>query len=313
MRSSNVSQCGLRLGRVVKIMKTLVQQMDILETMEAQSFLDFREYPHADISTLLRIPVTALTSSFSRPHPRAGCSAGDFLAPASGFQSKQFRMIENTLGLSKEQRIQHSGCPYFQHLREEDREDVLDREEKPALLGYVGRWLERVLDGVEADGFSFAEYMRQAIRQAADHDRAALQRHRGRLGPEKERRQRAELDKKLEAHLRLFSEEEHGNLLASGIRQLSFRATMSCVLVHSFRNEAGLAGVHAVLTRLVEIDELIAQWRHRHSLIVLRMLGSKSGTGGSSGHAYLSQVPPMLLINLNLFQCKYQFTFICGR
>jgi tryptophan 2,3-dioxygenase len=199
-------------------------------------------------------------------------------------------MIENTLGLSKEQRIQHSGCPYFQHLREEDREDVLQREEKPALLRYVGQWLERLLDSCEVDGFSFAEYMRQAIRQAADHDRAALQRYRGRLSPDKERRQREELDKKLEAHLRLFSEEAHADLVSGGIRQLGFRATMGCVLVHSFRNEAGLAGVHAVLSRLVEIDELIAQWRHRHSLIVLRMIGSKSGTGGSSGHAYLNQV-----------------------
>ena len=51
-----------------------------------------------------------------------------------------------------------------------------------------------------------------------------------------------------------------------------------------------MAGIHTVLTHLVEIDELLAQWRHRHSLIVLRMIGSKSGTGGSSGHAYLNQV-----------------------
>jgi hypothetical protein len=43
LRSNNIAKCGARLGRVVKIMKTLVQQFDILETMEAQSFLDFRE------------------------------------------------------------------------------------------------------------------------------------------------------------------------------------------------------------------------------------------------------------------------------
>ncbi len=104
-------------------------------------------------------------------------------------------------------------------------------------------------------------------------------------------------EKKLEAHLRLFSEEEHAKLVSSGIRQLSFKATMSLVMVHSFRAEPAVAPIHAVLTRLVEIDE---QWRHRHSLIVLRMLGSKSGTGGSSGHAYLAQVMARSRVFLDL-------------
>lgn len=257
LRGSQVSDSGLRLGRVVKILRILVQQFDILETMDAQAFHDFR----------------------------------DFLAPASGFQSKQFRLLENTLGLRKEQRIQHSGCPYFQHLREEDQEDVLIREEKPTLLSHVGTWLESVLERACGDeGFDFAEYMRKAIRQAAEHDRRAMDKFRARRGPEEERKQRAELEKKLEAHLRLFSPEEHARLVSSGIRQLSFKATMSCVMVHSFRAEPAMAPIHAVLSHLVEIDELLAQWRHRHSLIVLRMLGTKSGTGGSSGHAYLTQV-----------------------
>ena len=29
------------------------------------------------------------------------------------------------------------------------------------------------------------------------------------------------------------------------------------------------------------------QWRHRHSLMVHRMIGRKLGTGGSSGFSYL--------------------------
>jgi tryptophan 2,3-dioxygenase len=260
-------------------LRVLVQQFDILETMDAQAFLDFRTHPF----TIFPLQGAGLTEAVRL--------AGDFLAPASGFQSKQFRLLENTLGLRKEQRIQHSGCPYFQHLREEDQEDVLLREEKPTLLSHVGTWLEKVLERACADGgFDFADYMRKAIEQAAEHDRSAIHQYRARLGPEEERKRRAELDKKLEAHLRLFSAEEHAKLVSSGIRQLSFQATMSCVLVHSFRAEPAMAPIHAVLSHLVEIDELLAQWRHRHSLIVLRMLGTKSGTGGSSGHAYLTQV-----------------------
>ena len=48
LKSCNISHCGLRLGRVVKILKTLVQQFDILETMDAQAFHDFREFHNFD-------------------------------------------------------------------------------------------------------------------------------------------------------------------------------------------------------------------------------------------------------------------------
>ena len=212
------------------------------------------------------------------------------MSPASGFQSKQFRMLENTLGLSEKQRIQHSGCPYLQHLRPEDQDDVQERADKAPLLHLVGRWLESLLASFEADGFDFCDFMRGAITQAAEHDRAAIRAHRGRIGVSEEKCKLAELDKKLEAHLRLYDEKEHQKLIDTGIRQLSFKATMSCVFVHSYRQELPLAGVYQILNGLVEIDELIAQWRQRHSLIVLRMIGSKSGTGGSSGHAYLNQV-----------------------
>ena len=35
------------------------------------------------------------------------------------------------------------------------------------------------------------------------------------------------------------------------------------------------------------MDELLATWRYRHALMVHRMIGTKIGTGGSSGHRYL--------------------------
>jgi tryptophan 2,3-dioxygenase len=175
-------------------------------------------------------------------------------------------------------------------LREQDQEEVLVREGGPTLLTYMGEWLEKVLEAVEEDGFDFAGYMRNAINAAAEHDRSAVKRLRQRMGPEREQRELADIDKKLEAHLRLFSAEEHEKLVQDGRRQLSFRATMSCVLVKTFASEPELAGAHKVVGHVVEIDELLSQWRHRHSLIVLRTLGSKSGTGGSSGHAYLQQV-----------------------
>ena len=45
----------------------------------------------------------------------------------------------------------------------------------------------------------------------------------------------------------------------------------------------------ALLDKIVEIDESFIMWRFRHSQMVLRMLGRKMGTGGSSGHGYLKK------------------------
>ena len=39
--------------------------------------------------------------------------------------------------------------------------------------------------------------------------------------------------------------------------------------------------------RLVDLDEGIQEWRYRHVKMVERTIGSKAGTGGSSGVPYL--------------------------
>ena len=43
----------------------------------------------------------------------------------------------------------------------------------------------------------------------------------------------------------------------------------------------------ALAEALLQHDELAAAWRARHVVMVERMIGGKSGTGGSSGSAYL--------------------------
>jgi tryptophan 2,3-dioxygenase len=67
-----------RLRRITEIQKVLVDQLNVLETMTALDFLEFRH----------------------------------LLSPASGFQSVQFREIENKLGVVPEQRM---GYDSWQH------------------------------------------------------------------------------------------------------------------------------------------------------------------------------------------------------
>ena len=45
--------------------------------------------------------------------------------------------------------------------------------------------------------------------------------------------------------------------------------------------------VASVCERLVDLDEGLQEWRYRHVKMVERTIGTKPGTGGSAGSAYL--------------------------
>jgi tryptophan 2,3-dioxygenase len=97
-----------RLNRVNTIMRVLVHQMDIMETMTPMDFLDFR----------------------------------DLLRPASGFQSWQFKVLEARLGLRFEER--HGQAYYTSMLKPEYTKIVKDAEQHPNLLQLMNAWLERM-------------------------------------------------------------------------------------------------------------------------------------------------------------------------
>ncbi|MFM7263333.1 MAG: tryptophan 2,3-dioxygenase [Acidimicrobiales bacterium] len=56
------------------------------------------------------------------------------------------------------------------------------------------------------------------------------------------------------------------------------------LLADAYRNDNE---VSLLLERLVDVDEGVQEWRYRHVKMVERTIGTKSGTGGSSGAGYL--------------------------
>lgn len=58
-------------------------------------------------------------------------------------------------------------------------------------------------------------------------------------------------------------------------------------LVKLFRDRDAFAELFALSEALLTYDELFSQWRFHHILMVEREIGSKTGTGGSSGVSYL--------------------------
>ena len=59
---------------------------------------------------------------------------------------------------------------------------------------------------------------------------------------------------------------------------------VQAVLVAVYRGDPDAA---LVAERLVDLDEGVQEWRYRHVKMVERTIGTKRGTGGSSGVEYL--------------------------
>ncbi|MCC6350835.1 MAG: tryptophan 2,3-dioxygenase [Candidatus Eisenbacteria bacterium] len=59
---------------------------------------------------------------------------------------------------------------------------------------------------------------------------------------------------------------------------------LQAVLVQVYRSDVATAGL---CERMLDLDEGLQEWRYRHVKMVQRTIGSKPGTGGSSGAAYL--------------------------
>jgi tryptophan 2,3-dioxygenase len=74
-------------------------------------------------------------------------------------------------------------------------------------------------------------------------------------------------------------------LLARDVTQLVEPSPeLQRVLIEVYRGHPEVA---AVCERLVDLDEGVMEWRYRHVKMVQRTIGTKRGTGGSSGADYL--------------------------
>ncbi len=250
----DIGRAVKRLERVVEIQKVLVQQIDVLETMTPLDFLDFR----------------------------------DLLIPASGFQSAQFRIVENRLGMRPEDRVTYANVRYSYRLSEDDRERVEATESGGSLFLLVEKWLERT-PFLVAGEFNFWQAYRSAVDNMFAADMELVSAH-TMLTDEAKEAQLRTLKESASRFDALFDENEYAKLQARGVFRLSRKAFMAALLINVYRDQPILHFPYRLLSLLVDIDEQFSNWRYRHALMVMRMIGTKVGTGGSSGHDYLRNV-----------------------
>ena len=64
-------------------------------------------------------------------------------------------------------------------------------------------------------------------------------------------------------------------------------AALAAAWLQVYRDADRWFDLYGLAEKLVDIDDALAGWRHKHVLTVERIIGGKPGTGGSAGAAYL--------------------------
>ncbi|HEX8842551.1 MAG TPA: tryptophan 2,3-dioxygenase family protein, partial [Sphingomicrobium sp.] len=83
-------------------------------------------------------------------------------------------------------------------------------------------------------------------------------------------------------------EASHGALERAGF-DLGDRSVeaVAAAWLEVYRDEERWFELYELAEKLVDIDDALAAWRHKHVLTVERIIGNKKGTGGSAGAPYL--------------------------
>lgn len=208
-----------RLNRIHLIWKLLIDQLYIIETMPPLNFLEFR------------------------------CHLGS----ASGFQSLQFRLIENKYGLKEKDRQsygdQHSTYLDMMHC-EESKKKLRRSTEAKTLFGVVEKWLEGIAE-IDTD------FWEKYVKAGKDTCKAVIDKD-------------------------IYDADQQ-----KGFRRLSHKGFQGALRIALMRDEEGYCLPYQVMTLLTDVDALIMKWRYNHVLMVHRMIGNRQGTGGSSGYSYL--------------------------
>ncbi|CAF2708032.1 unnamed protein product [Rotaria sp. Silwood2] len=239
-----------RLQRCVQIWHLLCDQISILETMTPLDFMEFRSY----------------------------------LSPASGFQSLQFRLIENKLGLTDKFRVLYNQISYKNAFpSESEQQKLINSLEQPTLLVLIERWLERT-PGLEDSNFNFYEGYKRSVAQYIKFLQANAE---SEPNPTAHDAAIEDVKKTADTFRSLIDEKFHQQLVARGDRRMSHRACLGALMIMLYREQPRFQGPYQILSLLMDIDALITKWRYNHVILVQRQIGNKQGTGGSAGYSYL--------------------------
>lgn len=194
----------------------------------------------------------------------------DMLRPASGFQSWQFKIIEAKLGLQFEHR--HGQHYYTSQLNESDVARIKEAETGQSILEFVNKWLERT--PFLQDTSIWSDW--DVSQHPSEHPFWKAYEEIYTKGLSEHEKNNASYFKQV-----FYGEGE------SSERALSPAAARSGLFIMLYHGYPLLELPFQLIDTLLEIDNQMGNWRYRHINMVRRMIGSRVGTGGSTGAGYL--------------------------
>jgi tryptophan 2,3-dioxygenase len=221
----------------------------------------------------------------------------DKLSPASGFQSAQLREIEILMGLAESDRIPLGpSSGYLAALRNSDGSEspasarvarrLVDR---PTLKEAIDDWLFRTpIGGASPEEPGDAAKVERFIEAYLGAHRAEIDRARAHAEhdalSQKDREHLAaryarEADSAA-AFLRAHDQPQEERAKRSRIRA-------ALVLIEGYRELPLLAWPREVIDAIVALEQAFVIFRQRHARMVERIIGRRTGTGGSAGVEYL--------------------------
>ncbi|HRQ23585.1 MAG TPA: tryptophan 2,3-dioxygenase family protein, partial [Anaerolineales bacterium] len=184
-----------------------------------------------------------------------------------------FRIIEAKLGLKMEQRYKAN---YYKNTRpggfnQQDYDAITGVESEATLKSLVIKWAERTPFFDESLWRDFqSQFPVEDGGQKFWNDYKQI--YKNSLSGSVELRQFDELE-------RIFYKE--------GLGEFSVGAMRAVLFIMLYRNLPIFQQPFDLLSTLIDIDELLSQFRYKHMLMARRMIGLRSGTGGTSGAGYL--------------------------
>jgi tryptophan 2,3-dioxygenase len=213
-------------------------------------------------------------------HPGDFLEFRDYLVPASGFQSSQFRELEIMLGLQESRRSMINGRVVWAYLSQAQQAQLIKLAEEPSINDTL---LDVLCNIAVPEGF-LAMFLRCTLELARERQY--------RFAKCKEGDQQAEAQ--ITEHYTYVQEVierpwEHVTPGAHYDNEKFRKALVAALYVTSYRAEPPCALIAQLLDHLIAVEEGMLLWRSRHMHMVERMIGRRVGTGGSSGVDYLDQ------------------------
>jgi tryptophan 2,3-dioxygenase len=196
----------------------------------------------------------------------------DLLTPASGFQSVQFRLIEIRLGLYDKRDL--TEFSFYKHFSEKQQQQLLSTQKQTSLFEAMQQWLESLFNTAK----EFFKNYQLEVEKKLEKRQAQINQNKKNSATDIQLEQ---LQSMSDSFRKIFNEDDYNK---QGGR-LSYEAFISALFFYNNQQQTGTG--YELLQAIIENDELLATWRHRHSLMVQRIIGGKVGTGGTSGYKYL--------------------------